>query len=205
MTVTRSRRSRSAQVSKPRPGEKYGPENGPSGHVPVGGSARGGNPLERGVERPKRVRQIRLRAAPCLSHSSGLSRAERGRVRTAARGCSSAGRAPALHAGGHRFESGHLHQHVVNRIGRKFEILVDSPKASVWILMHAWAALQRLKSGCRQGKLLRVQGGCLGTKRRRRTRLPAKSAGELEANDDPAISEWGNPPGGMPRHSRLNT
>ena len=52
MTVTRSRRSRSAQVSKPRPGEKYGPENGPSGHVPVGGSARGGNPLERGVERP---------------------------------------------------------------------------------------------------------------------------------------------------------
>ena len=39
-------------------------------------------------------------------------------------GCSSAGRAPALHAGGHRFESGHLHQHLVNRIGR-FEILVD--------------------------------------------------------------------------------
>ena len=26
------------------------------------------------------------------------------------RGCSSAGRAPALHAGGHRFESVHLHQ-----------------------------------------------------------------------------------------------
>ena len=26
------------------------------------------------------------------------------------RGCSSVGRAPALHAGGHRFESGHLHQ-----------------------------------------------------------------------------------------------
>ncbi len=34
------------------------------------------------------------------------------------RGCSSAGRAPALQAGGHRFESGHLHQHVVNRIGQ---------------------------------------------------------------------------------------
>ena len=26
------------------------------------------------------------------------------------RGCSSAGRAPALHAGGHRFDPGHLHQ-----------------------------------------------------------------------------------------------
>jgi hypothetical protein len=39
-------------------------------------------------------------------------------------GCSSAGRAPALQAGGHRFESGHLHQNFVNRIGR-FEILVD--------------------------------------------------------------------------------
>ena len=26
------------------------------------------------------------------------------------RGCSSAGRAPALHAGGHRFEPDHLHQ-----------------------------------------------------------------------------------------------
>ena len=46
------------------------------------------------------------------------------RGRRAARGCSSAGRAPALHAGGHRFESGHLHQNLVNRIGR-FEILVD--------------------------------------------------------------------------------
>ncbi len=62
-----------------------------------------------------------------------------------------------------------------------------------------------LRSGCRQGKLRRVQGGCLGTKRRRRTRLPAKCLGELEASDDPGISEWGNPPGVMPRHSRLNT
>jgi hypothetical protein len=42
-----------------------------------------------------------------------------GRVRTVCRGCSSVGRAPALHAGGHRFESGHLHQHFVNRIGQE--------------------------------------------------------------------------------------
>ena len=33
------------------------------------------------------------------------------------RGCSSAGRAPALQAGGQRFESAHLHQHIDNRIG----------------------------------------------------------------------------------------
>ena len=35
----------------------------------------------------------------------------------APRGCSSAGRAPALQAGGQRFEPAHLHQHIDNRIG----------------------------------------------------------------------------------------
>ncbi len=39
-----------------------------------------------------------------------------GRVRVAERGCSSAGRAPALQAGGQRFEPAHLHQHIENRI-----------------------------------------------------------------------------------------
>jgi hypothetical protein len=62
-----------------------------------------------------------------------------------------------------------------------------------------------LKSGYRSDKLLRVRGGCLGTKSRRRTRLPAISTGELEASDDPVVSEWGNPPGVMSRHSGLNT
>ena len=66
-------------------------------------------------------------------------------------------------------------------------------------------SLQGVKSGRRQDKLLRVRGGCLGTKRRRRTRLPAKSVGELEANDDPAISEWGNPLEVMLEHPWLNT
>ncbi len=65
--------------------------------------------------------------------------------------------------------------------------------------------LHCLKSGYRLDKLLRVQGGCLGTKSRRRTRLPAKSVGELEANDDPAVSEWGNPLEVMLKHSGLNT
>jgi hypothetical protein len=42
-------------------------------------------------------------------------------------------------------------------------------------------------------KLIRADGGYLGTQRRRRTWLPAKSSGELEANIEPEISEWGNP------------
>ena len=65
--------------------------------------------------------------------------------------------------------------------------------------------LQRLKSGYRSNKLVRVRGGCLGTKSRRKTRLPAISVGELEANDDPAISEWGNLLEVMLERARLNT
>ncbi len=42
-------------------------------------------------------------------------------------------------------------------------------------------------------KLIRAYSECLGTRRRRRTRLPAKSDGELEVSFDPSISEWGNP------------
>ena len=38
-----------------------------------------------------------------------------------------------------------------------------------------------------------ANGGCLGSKRRRRTWNPAKSFGELESGDDPKVSEWGNP------------
>jgi len=42
-------------------------------------------------------------------------------------------------------------------------------------------------------KLIRAVGGCLGIDRRRRTRQPAKSFGELDKSIDPEISEWGNP------------
>ena len=38
-----------------------------------------------------------------------------------------------------------------------------------------------------------ANGGCLGSKRRRRTWNPAKSFGELETSDNPKMSEWGNP------------
>jgi hypothetical protein len=42
-------------------------------------------------------------------------------------------------------------------------------------------------------KGIRADGGYLGTQRRRRTWLPTKSSGELEASVEPEMSEWGNP------------
>ena len=42
-------------------------------------------------------------------------------------------------------------------------------------------------------KLIRAQGGCQGTIRRRRTWQAAKSHGEEQISFDPWISEWGNP------------
>jgi len=62
-----------------------------------------------------------------------------------------------------------------------------------------------LRSGYRSNKLVRVRGGCLGTKSRRKTRLPAISVGELVTNDDPAVSEWGNLLEVMLERARLNT
>ena len=38
-----------------------------------------------------------------------------------------------------------------------------------------------------------ANGGCLGSKRRRRTWNPAKSFDELETSDELKMSEWGNP------------
>lgn len=37
-----------------------------------------------------------------------------------------------------------------------------------------------------------AQGGCLGSKRRRKTWQPAKSPGELATSIDPGTSEWGD-------------
>lgn len=42
-----------------------------------------------------------------------------------------------------------------------------------------------------------ANGGCLGSKRRRRTWNPAKSYGELETSVEPWMSEWGNPAAAM--------
>ena len=104
----------------------------------VGGSAHGANPfvfrflsahqsfvlsfplfrLSRSEEppadflNPHAEGDIRLRSAVrCAGRVSLIARI------ACPRGCSSAGRAPALQAGGQRFESAHLHQHIDNRIG----------------------------------------------------------------------------------------
>ena len=95
-----------------------------------------------------------LGSKSCLSHSSGRSRsvnlprrrkffARGGRRRRGAaistvrmpwpRGCSSAGRAPALQAGGQRFEPAHLHQHIDNRIGLSRSSVIAS-NCKNWIL-----------------------------------------------------------------------
>ena len=42
-------------------------------------------------------------------------------------------------------------------------------------------------------KEISAHGGCLGSKRRRKTWQPAKSLGESATDFDPGISEWGNP------------
>jgi hypothetical protein len=137
--------------SQARAAEEYVPDDGAV--VPTGDGRRlrrGGNPLVIG----RRVR-VNPEVGPCLSHSSGRSRAGRLPSREAARGrgahrsvagsagrgplgsvprgCSSAGRAPALQAGGRRFESGHLHQHLDNRIGRtRSRYRRGEPGSSLW-------------------------------------------------------------------------
>src|SRR4249920_2468294 len=63
-----------------------------------------------------------------------------------------------------------------------------------------WPPGQRLEGV----KLQRARGGCLGAKSRRRTWQAAKSSGESRADFDPEMSEWGNPAGVVPSHSRLN-
>src|ERR1700730_5786086 len=104
--------------------------------MPEGGSARGVNPYQQFVRVQNKQTEPRVPSPvfPTLQAVQGLStsrgdecapHAEGGAGRrrhkhgsyTVRRGCSSAGRAPALQAGGRRFESAHLHQHIDNRIG----------------------------------------------------------------------------------------
>ena len=99
----------------------------------VGGSVRGENP-PRFVRSSAQANEPRVFVLSFplfrLSRSDNLPRRRILRMRREAlcapliarflpcpRGCSSAGRAPALQAGGQRFESAHLHQHIDNRIG----------------------------------------------------------------------------------------
>ena len=63
----------------------------------------------------------------------------------------------------------------------------------------------RMRSRHFMVKLLRVDGGCLGTERRRRTQQAAISFGERQARFDPEMSEWGNPTGVMSSDLDMNT
>ncbi len=53
-------------------------------------------------------------------------------------------------------------------------------------------------------KIQRAYGGCLGARRRRRTRPAAKCHGEQQAGVDPWMSEWGNPAAANRCHPCLN-
>ncbi len=66
---------------------------------------------------------------------------------------------------------------MVGKLAISFELLVMSVK----------------RSSDRKLNDKRAFGGCLGTRRRRRTWHAAKSLGEPRAGFDPRISEWGNP------------
>ena len=48
----------------------------------------------------------------------------------------------------------------------------------------------------------RAHGGCLGFRRRRRTRRAAKLPGDRQERIDPGVSEWGNPRAWMARTPR---
>ncbi len=67
----------------------------------------------------------------------------------------------------------------------------------VWCVCLDDVATQVAKSESSQTSNImserRAFGGCLGTRRRRRTWHAAKSLGEPRAGFDPRMSEWGNP------------
>ena len=110
-------------------------------------------------------------------------------------GCSSVGRAPALHAGGHRFEPVHLHHPLALRSKslisgfRKVPDYFRIKKRLFWcfhfflcsLTIWIWAS-KSVRNDCVGyfvAKLLRADGGCLGVKRRWKTWLAAISFGEL--------------------------
>ena len=57
---------------------------------------------------------------------------------SANRGCSSAGRAPALHAGGHRFEPVHLHHAARPVLYRSIKVVVSNATADIHCSLTIW-------------------------------------------------------------------
>ena len=112
-------------------------------------------------------------------------------------------RAPALQAGGRRFESVILHtrpgrsgREVIDILGttrRKQEQNVENTIQNKRKQGIRRAASRKGNVRKTERKHARAHGGCLGSHRRRRTWQAAKSRGEVQATFDPRMSEWGNP------------
>ena len=143
------------------------------------------------------------------------------------RGRSSVGRAPALQAGGQEFES--LRLHCRGNLAGKCTLKTsyrtewwkhkrcgnqdnrETNKQEQAVNKKTGLFLPRKgKSGCnamqpRKVKQRKAQGGCLGTKGRRKTRQAAKSCGEGHMPSDPQVSEWGDPHRAHPVYPCVNT
>ena len=122
-------------------------------------------------------------------------------------------RAPALQAGGQGFDSLALHTPALEA-GGIFDRMEGKTQTNLRTLKHkkvqfTWKnqkqergysekAPRREAAGLApvRDKYRRAHGGCLGSRRRRRTRQAAKSRGEARTAYDPRVSEWGNPSSG---------
>ncbi len=84
---------------------------------------------------------------------------------------------------------------MVGELQISFEFAVMSVRSAISNDAHRTSCDVRYGAKIRTKKLndKRAFGGCLGTRRRRRTWHAAKSLGEPRAGFDPRISEWGNP------------
>ena len=99
------------------------------------------------------------------------------------RGRSSAGRAPALHAGGHRFDSVRLHDSSSFK-SQVWDGRVDAVSMSARALGYG-SVLVKSNQGHVVDAL--AAGGDEGRRSLR------KASGSGQARDDPGMSEWGNP------------
>ena len=118
-------------------------------------------------------------------------------------GISSAGRAPGLQPGGHRFDPGILHQRFPDRgfaAGRTNSLTTEYSAIGSSLTTHTQCCGNE-----NLVKLLRAYGECLGANSRRRTWQAAISLGEPQAGFDPGMSEWGNPLWVIPEYPHLNT
>ena len=117
-------------------------------------------------------------------------------------------RAPALQAGGQGFDSLILHMPLWGggsltgwkERHEKTQSSTAAPGIGAATLKTSRArilegpAAERRRTGAVRDKYHRAHGGCLGSRRRRRTREAAKGRGEARTASDPRVSEWGNPP-----------